>query len=178
MLGAGDGARCVCCACAVSVRRGWQCGVRLRRRNGVGCPERMGGMPSSVQLIRAADLSDVAEYAYAATASKDARLIFHAGSCPLDEHGATVAVGDYADRAAACVETMKRALAASGATIQDVISTRVLVASSSQSDLVAAWEVVRDAFGKHDVPSTLMGVTVLGYDDQLVEIEAVAAIID
>jgi hypothetical protein len=41
---------------------------------------------------------------------------------------------------------------------------------------VAAWEVVRDSFGDHDVPSTLMGVTVLGYKDQLVEIEAVAAI--
>ena len=106
------------------------------------------------------------------------RLIFLAGSCPLDESGATVAVGDYAGQAAACIETMKCALTASGATIQDVISTRVLVASSSQSDLVTAWEVVRDAFGEHDVPSTLMGVTVLGYDDQLVEIEAVAAVID
>lgn len=135
-------------------------------------------MPSSVQLIRASGLSDVAEYAYAATAPKDARLIFLAGSCPLNEDGETVAVGDYAGQAAACVETMKQALAAAGATIEDVISTRVLVASSAQADLVAAWEVVRDAFGEHDVPSTLMGVTVLGYDDQLVELEAVAAVVD
>ena len=36
-------------------------------------------MPSSVQLIRASNLSDVAEYAYAAAAPKDARLIFLAG---------------------------------------------------------------------------------------------------
>ncbi len=135
-------------------------------------------MPSSVQLIRASDLSDVAEYAYAATAPNDARLIFLAGSCPLKEDGTTVAVGDYAGQAAACVETMRRALAAAGATVEDVISTRVLVASSAQSDLVAAWEVVRDAFGEHDVPSTLLGVTVLGYDDQLVELEAVAAVVD
>lgn len=134
-------------------------------------------MPSSVQLIRAATLS-VAEYAHAATAPKDARLIFLARSCPLDDDGATVAVGDCAGQAAACVETMKRALAAAGATIEDVISTRVLVASSTRTDLVAAWKVVRDAFGEHDVPSTLMGVTVLGYDDQLVEIEAVAAVVD
>jgi hypothetical protein len=40
------------------------------------------------------------------------------------------------------------------------------------------WEVVQAAFGTHDVPSTLMGVTVLGYEDQLVEIEAVAAVLD
>lgn len=57
-----------------------------------------------------------------------------------------------------------------------MVSTRVLVASNKQADLVEAWEVLRDAFGDHDVPSTLMGVTVLGYDHQLVEVEAVAAI--
>ncbi|GAA1188439.1 RidA family protein [Nesterenkonia xinjiangensis] len=135
-------------------------------------------MPSAVNLIRSDTLSDVAEYAYAATAPKEARLVFLAGACPLNADGATVAVGDYAGQAAACVATMKDALAAAGARIDDVLSTRVLVASSSQADLVAAWEVVRDAFGDHDVPSTLMGVTVLGYDDQLVEIEAVAAVVD
>ncbi|GAB3155600.1 hypothetical protein GCM10027058_28220 [Microbacterium neimengense] len=68
--------------------------------------------------------------------------------------------------------------ASAGAGLHDVISTRVLVASARQRDLVAAWEVVRDAFGDHDAPSTLMGVTVLGYDDQLVEIEAIAAVAD
>lgn len=73
---------------------------------------------------------------------------------------------------------MQAALTASGASLQDVISTRVLVASARREDLVAAWEVVRDSFGDHDVPSTLMGVTVLGYKDQLVEIEAVAAVLD
>jgi len=65
-----------------------------------------------------------------------------------------------------------------GASISDVISTRVLVASTDRADLGAVWTVVRDAFGSHDVPSTLTGVTVLGYPDQLVEIEAVAAVID
>ncbi|MFD6365077.1 RidA family protein, partial [Streptomyces roseolus] len=70
------------------------------------------------------------------------------------------------------------ALKDAGAGIEDVISTRVLVATTRQKDLGAAWEVVRDAFGDHDVPSTLMGVTVLGYHDQLVEIEAVAAVLD
>jgi enamine deaminase RidA (YjgF/YER057c/UK114 family) len=73
---------------------------------------------------------------------------------------------------------MTVALAEAGAGLEDVISTRVLVASSRQADLVTAWEVVRSAFGDHDPPSTLLGVTVLGYDDQLVEIEAVAAVRD
>lgn len=135
-------------------------------------------MPSSVQLIRSSALSDVAQYAYAATAPKDARLIFLAGACPLNLDGTTAAIGDYAGQAAACIDTMTQALTASGATIDDVISTRVLVASTRQEDLVAAWEVVRAAFGPHDAPSTLLGVTVLGYDHQLVEIEAIAAVVD
>jgi enamine deaminase RidA (YjgF/YER057c/UK114 family) len=135
-------------------------------------------MPTAVTLIRASALSDSAEYAYAATAPTDARLIFLAGSCPLNLDGTTAGVGDYAAQAAKCVENMRIALGEAGAEITDVISTRVLVASTRQADLVSAWEVVRDAFGEHDVPSTLLGVTVLGYDHQLVEIEAVAAVVD
>lgn len=135
-------------------------------------------MPQAVTLIRSSSLSDAAEYAYAATAPANARLIFLAGSCPLNEDGSTAGLGDFAAQAAKCIENMKVTLAEAGAKISDVISTRVLVASSQQSDLVTAWEVVRDAFGDHDVPSTLLGVTVLGYDNQLVEVEAVAAVID
>jgi hypothetical protein len=59
-----------------------------------------------------------------------------------------------------------------------VISTRILVASALRADLVTAGDVVRGAFGGHDVPSTLMGITVLGYRDQLVEIEAIPAVLD
>lgn len=133
---------------------------------------------SHVTLIRSTQLSDAAEYAYAATAPADTRLIFLAGSCPLEEDGSTAAIGDYAGQAAKCMENLQLALKAAGASLEDVLSTRVLVASSSQADLVTAWEVVRDAFGSHDAPSTLLGVTVLGYDHQLVEIEAVAAVRD
>lgn len=129
-----------------------------------------------IDLIRSAALSDVAEYAYASVVPEGSRLVFLAGSCPLDASGATVTPGDYRAQAAQCVANLRVALAEVGASLTDVASTRVLVASSRQSDLVAAWEVVRDEFGAHDVPSTLLGVTVLGYDDQLVEIEAVAVL--
>ena len=135
-------------------------------------------MPHAVTLIRSTALSDVAQYAYAATAPAQSRLIFLAGACPLNEDGSTAAVGDYAGQAAKALENMRIALADAGASLEDVISTRVLVASARREDLVAAWQVVRDCFGDHDVPSTLLGVTVLGYRDQLVEIEAVAAVLD
>lgn len=135
-------------------------------------------MPHAITLIRSASLSSIAEYAYAATAPAQSRLIFLAGACPLNEDGSTDAIGDYAGQAAKAIENMQIALADAGASLEDVLHTKVLVASTRQEDLVAAWEVVRDSFGDHDVPSTLIGVTVLGYKDQLVEIEAVAALLD
>ena len=135
-------------------------------------------MPKAVTLIRSQQLSDAAEYAYAATAPAESRLIFLAGSCPLNQDGTTHGEGDYAAQAAKCVENMTVALREAGCAIEDVIATRVLVASSSQADLVQAWEVVRDAFGDHDPPSTLLGVAALGYDHQLVKIEATAAVLD
>ena len=131
---------------------------------------------TAVELIRSSTLSPAAPYAYAATAPADARLIFLAGACPIDEQGVVVSAGDYAAQAGACLANLVTALADAGAALDDVISTRVLVASTKQADLVAAWDVVRAGFGEHDAPSTLLGVTVLGYPDQLVEIEAVAAV--
>ena len=132
--------------------------------------------PSVVSLIRSDALSDAAEYAYAATAPAGSRLLFLAGACPINLDGIVADVGDYAAQALVAFDNLVLALDAAGATIDDVISTRVLVASSNRSDLVTAWEIVRDAFGEHDPPSTLLGVTVLGYHHQLVEIEAVAAL--
>ena len=135
-------------------------------------------MSQPVTLIRSSALSDTAEYAYAATAPAGARLIFFAGACPLNLDGSTAGVGDYAAQAGKAMENLIIALEAAGAGLKNVLNTRVLVASSRQRDLVDAWEVVRAAFGAHDAPSTLLGVTVLGYTDQLVEIEAVAAVAD
>ncbi|MBB5824100.1 RidA family protein [Micromonospora carbonacea] len=135
-------------------------------------------MSDPAALVRVSELSDVAEYAYAATVAPPARLVFAAGACPLDAAGRTVAPGDPAAQARQVMANLEVALAAAGARLADVVKTTVYVASSRQADLVAAWEVVRDAFGGHEPPSTLLGVTVLGYDDQLVEVEAVAAVRD
>lgn len=103
------------------------------------------------------------------------RLVFLAGACPLDSTGATRAPGDHAAQAVAALDNLEAALAEIGASLTDVLATRVLVATADRTDLVTVWNVVADRFGTHDVPSTLLGVTVLGYPDQLVEIESVAA---
>jgi enamine deaminase RidA (YjgF/YER057c/UK114 family) len=129
-----------------------------------------------IELIRAPGLTDRAPYAYAAVASGVRRLVFTAGACPLDEQGGTVAVGDLAGQAEQVMANLRTALAAAGADLTDVVKATVYVASHNRDDLVTAWGVVSRHFGAHDVPSTLLGVALLGYPDQLVEVEAVAAL--
>ena len=129
-----------------------------------------------VTLVRSADLTDTAPYAYAAVSPADTRLVFTAGACPLDIAGKTVAPGDIAAQAEQVMQNLRIALRAAGADLDRVLKTTVYVASQERKDLVTAWEVVKRHFGSHDAPSTLLGVAVLGYPDQLVEVEAVAAI--
>ena len=123
--------------------------------------------------MRPSTLSATAPYAYAAV-TDPGRMVFTAGACPLDADGATVAVGDVAGQARQVMENLETALGAAGAGLDDVLKTTVYVATTDRADLLAAWQVVREAFGEHDAPSTLVGVTVLGYEDQLVEVEAIA----
>jgi enamine deaminase RidA (YjgF/YER057c/UK114 family) len=132
-------------------------------------------MPSarSIEFIRPPGLFPRAPYAYAASAGPGV-MVFTAGACPLDADGNTVAPGDVAGQARQVMANLAATLAAAGAGLADVVKTTVYVASASQADLVSAWDVVRAAFGDHDAPSTLLGVTVLGYSGQLVEVEATA----
>ena len=129
----------------------------------------------SVRLIRSTRLFPGAPYTYAAVTDRPG-LIFTAGACPLDERGQVTAPGDVAAQARQALANLATALEESGATIGDVLKTTVYVASSDRGDLVAAWNEVAAAFAGHDVPSTLLGVTVLGYPHQLVEIEAIATV--
>jgi enamine deaminase RidA (YjgF/YER057c/UK114 family) len=132
-------------------------------------------MSKPVRLVRSGSLSDVAEYAYAAVVEPGARLVLAAGACPLDD-GGNIVGGDYAGQARQMMRNLEIALRDAGAGLSDVVRTTVYVASGVRADLGATWAVVRDYFGDHEPPSTLVGVTVLGYSDQLVEIDAVAAV--
>jgi len=128
-------------------------------------------MPS--ELVRSTRLFPGAPYAYAATAPGTG-AIFTAGACPLDEQGLVVAPGDIAGQMRQAVGNLQVTLEESGANLSDVLKTTIFVCSSRREDLVTAWNVVAAAFGDHDAPSTLLGVAALGYEGQLVEIEAVA----
>ncbi len=125
------------------------------------------------ELVRSTRLFPGAPYAYAATAPGTG-LVFTAGACPLDDQGRVVAPGDIAAQMRQALDNLRVALEECGAAVRDVLKTTVYVASVRREDLVVAWNEVAAAFGDHDPPSTLLGVAVLGYPDQLVEIEATA----
>jgi enamine deaminase RidA (YjgF/YER057c/UK114 family) len=127
----------------------------------------------AVNLVRSARLFAGTGYAYAAKASAG-DVIFTAGACPLDDQGIVVAPGDLIAQTRQALDNLHVALQDSGAAIEDVVKTTVYVASSDRGELAAAFDEVAAFFGDHDVPSTLLGVALLGYRDQLVEIEAIA----
>ena len=126
-----------------------------------------------IERIRPPELYREAPYAYASVVSGEV-FVFAAGACPIDEQGVTVAPGDFEAQAAQAVRNLFATLDAAGSSPAQVLKTTVFVVTQQRSELVRVWAVVRAAFGDVDPPSTLLGVSMLGYPDQLVEIEAVA----
>jgi enamine deaminase RidA (YjgF/YER057c/UK114 family) len=126
-----------------------------------------------VELVRSNRLFSGVPYAYAATAP-EIGLIVTAGACPLDDQGRVVAPGDIAAQMRQALDNLRITLEESGAAMRDVLKTTIFVSTSSRDDLVVAWNEVAGGFGDHNPPSTLLGVSVLGFPDQLVEVEAIA----
>jgi enamine deaminase RidA (YjgF/YER057c/UK114 family) len=115
-----------------------------------------------------------APYDYGAIAPHGA-LLFTAGACPLDADGHVVGLNDLRAQAAASVENLGLALAHFNARFQDLVKTTVFVVGGPD-DLVTVWTVVADRLAPQRPPSTLLGVSALGYPGQLVEIEGIAAV--
>ena len=90
----------------------------------------------------------------------------------MHEQGTVVAPGDFEAQALRTVENLLAALAEHAVGPESLSKTTVFVVPRERSDLVRAWEVVSSRLGR--APSTLLGAPLLGYPDQLVEIEAIA----
>jgi enamine deaminase RidA (YjgF/YER057c/UK114 family) len=93
-----------------------------------------------------------------------------AGTAPLDAEGKTVAPGDAEAQARRCFEIVKRALESLGASLSDVVRTRVLLTR------IEDWERVARVHGEffRDVrpANTVMQVSRFIDPDWLVEVEA------
>jgi enamine deaminase RidA (YjgF/YER057c/UK114 family) len=127
-----------------------------------------------IQRSTVPDLASPPGYAHVAVAT-GARLVITAGAVPLDREGNLVGPGDVKTQTRQVIDNLMAQLAAGGATGEDVLKTTVYVAATNGGDLIAAWEVVQES-PIAAAASTLLGVVVLGYSGQLVEIEAIAAL--
>jgi enamine deaminase RidA (YjgF/YER057c/UK114 family) len=125
------------------------------------------------EFISPSSLFAGAPYEYAAVVPSGARLVFAAGACPLNDAGEVVGPGDYEAQARAALENLKVALEEAGSGFDRVLKTTIYVASPDRAQLVRVWRVIEESFAPSRPPSTLIGVSVLGYLEQLVEIEAV-----
>ena len=102
-----------------------------------------------------------------------------AGQCPLDEHEQVVGSGDHDAQVDQIAANALVALADAGATPEDVVRSVVYVVSGDSAVLAGVWH--RFAEQTELAPafltaSTLVGVTVLGYQGQLVELDLTAAL--
>ena len=109
---------------------------------------------------------------------RDSRLVFIAGQVPLNQNGELVGAGDLREQARQCLRNLEACLAEAGARPEDVVRTTVYVVATEGSALSDVWRELRDSDLGAVVrtPATLLGVSQLGYEGQLVEIEATAAI--
>ncbi len=102
-------------------------------------------------------------------------LVLTAGACPLDASGAVVAPGDHGAQAKVAFTNLVLALDERGARLEHLVKTTIYVVGD-HDDLMSVWKVIEESLAPLRPPSTLVGVSVLGYTHQLVEIEAIAAL--
>ena len=118
-------------------------------------------------------LSKPPGYTHVVDMAGPARIIYIAGQLALDRSGKMVGVGDFRAQAIQVFENLKSALAAVGASFNDVVKTNTYVLDMSHRPILRE---VRDSYLNKAAPpaSTLVGVTALAYPEALIEIEAIA----
>jgi enamine deaminase RidA (YjgF/YER057c/UK114 family) len=98
------------------------------------------------------------------------------GTAAVGENGEVVGVGDANIQTRRCLEIIERALKDAGASLSDVVRTRIYVTDISQ------WEAIGrahgEAFGEIFPATAMVEVSGLIDPDMLVEIEADAIVTD
>ena len=120
------------------------------------------------------DLAAPPGYSHVAIA-RGTTLVFTAGAVPLGADGELVGGDDAVAQTDQVVANLIAALSAAGARPDDVVKTTVYVAGADHERQSSVWEAIQRS-PIAAAPSTLVGVPILGYRGQLVEIEAVAVI--
>jgi 2-iminobutanoate/2-iminopropanoate deaminase len=101
-------------------------------------------------------------------------ILFVSGVVALDETGKIIGEGDVVEQTHAIFQSLKRVLAAAGATFADVLKVTVLLIDVADRECINP--IRKEYFGEHRPASTLIGVKALALPEILVEIEAVVGL--
>ena len=99
-------------------------------------------------------------------------LVFVAGTTAANEDGVVLAPGDAGGQVHAIADIIERALAGAGASIEQVVQTRMYVTDISRADEIGRAHA--DRFGGAPPVTAMVQVAALMDPRMLVEIEAVA----
>lgn len=108
------------------------------------------------------------------TVAKPGRLVFVSGLLARDAAGAMVGVGDMAAQTRQVCENLKTALAAAGATLDDIVRVDCYTTDITKFDDIH--RVRREYFKKDPPTSTMVEVTRLTLAEAMIEITAIAVV--
>jgi len=131
-------------------------------------------MPQGVRFLNPQALSVPTGYSHVAEVSSG-RTIYIAGQVAFDKSGSVVGKGDFAAQATQVFENLKLALAALGATFDNVVKVNTYVTDMSQIQTLR--EIRAEYYGKNAPASTLVEIGSLANPDLMIEIEAIAVML-
>ena len=131
---------------------------------------------TKTQFLNPAGLSKPMGYTQV-VATQLGKVVYVSGQVPLNARGEVVGKGDLRAQVTQVMENLKTALAAAGATMNDVVKANYYVVNLKPEQVPVIREVRSKYFpAEHPPAGTLVGVTGLVQEGYMIEIEAVAAV--
>lgn len=138
--------------------------------------ERSSKKTTKMQFLNPEGLSKPMGYTQVVVA-QPGKLVYVSGQVPLNASGEVVGKGDLRAQVIQVMDNLKTALAAAGATMNDLVKVNYYVVNLKPDQVPVIREVRSKYFSaQHPPAGTLIGVTALVREEYMIEIEAVAAV--
>ena len=127
----------------------------------------------NVQYLNPPTLSSPTGYTHVVEVTRG-RTIYISGQVSLDKSGNVVGKGDFAAQTTQVFENLKTALAAAGATFDNVVKVTTFITDMVHRPALAS--IRSKYYGKNPPASTLVQIGKLALEDFMIEIEAIAVV--
>ena len=128
------------------------------------------------EFLNPAGMPSLPGFSQVVTAT-EGKVVFISGQVAFSENNELVGKDDLRAQAVQTFENLKTALAAVGATFNDVLKTNTYIVDYT-TDMIGMIRDVRSEYLPQDKPpaSTLIGVQALALEGLLIEVEAIAMV--